>query len=471
MNLAAIVDAHNAESVAVIYGGSRITYGQFRDDVAAARGALRASGVGRADRVAICTSDSYQLLIGAFASWADGALAVPLNAHAPDAELRREIDAVSARYLWGDARDVGAKSIRREGAPVTEPPSDLPASEPALALFTSGTAGAPRAALLSHGNVLSNLRQVRQHAGGAAAMGAGDAVLCAIPLFHIFGLSAVAGAALNAGARLVLFDRFEPAAVIDAVAAHSVTVLPAVPAMWHALLHAPGAGTALRAIRLAGSGAAHLPVDLAREARDQFGLDIKEGYGLTETAPIVAMAAGTAAPLGSVGRPLPGVELRLVDQSGNDVLIGDEGEVWVRGPNVFSGYLDDPEATSQVFTRGWLRTGDIATVDSNGFLYIVDRIKHLIIVSGFNVFPAEVEDAIARHPAVREVAVVGEPDTRTGEAVHAYVVATGPLTEAEVRDHAAAALARYKCPTRVSFVASLPHGATGKVRRSDLPRL
>jgi long-chain acyl-CoA synthetase len=234
----------------------------------------------------------------------------------------------------------------------------------------------------------------------------------------------------------------------------------------------PGADRdAMRSVRLAISGAAKLPEEVAAAFTARFGVPVFEGYGLTEAGPVVTTGVGDLPRPGSVGVPVPGVEVRLVDADGDDVEAGDPGEIWVRGPNVFAGYWQDPEATARVLTPdGWLRTGDVAVADADGWLYLVDRRKDLIIVSGFNVYPAEVEEVLRAHPRIAEAAVVGEPDPYSGEAVKAFVVpvAGTHLDEDEVIAHCASRLARYKCPTRVAFVEALPRNAVGKALRRAL---
>jgi long-chain acyl-CoA synthetase len=225
-------------------------------------------------------------------------------------------------------------------------------------------------------------------------------------------------------------------------------------------------------VRLATSGAAPLPEETAAGFQRRFGVPIRQGYGLTEAAPVVssALPEGPDKPT-SIGLPMPGVEVRLVDEGGDDALAGDAGEIWVRGPNVFSGYWENPDATAAALTAdGWLRTGDVAVTDDDGWLYIVDRAKDLIIVSGFNVYPAEVEDALLEHPGIAGVAVVGVAHPHSGETVKAFVVAEPGrlLEEDEVIEFCASRLARYKCPTKVMFVESLPQGLGGKVLRRAL---
>jgi long-chain acyl-CoA synthetase len=323
--------------------------------------------------------------------------------------------------------------------------------------------------MLSHGNLRSNFEQ---SGGGGVRERSDDVILGIVPLYHILGLNGVLGLALFTGATIVLIERFDPASALEAVQRHHVTIVAGPPTMWSAWAELPDApADAMASVRLAVSGAAKLPIEVAEKVAARFGVHIWEGYGLTETAPVVATSVGTGAPPGSIGRPVPGVEIRLVDSDGDDVLIGDAGEVWVRGPNVFKGYWEDPEATRSALTPdGWLRTGDLACVDDDGFLFLVDRAKDIIIVSGFNVYPAEVEEVLAEHPAVESCAVVGVAHPHTGEAVKAYVVprAGRAVEEDELIDWCRARIARYKCPTKIMFVDELPQGVVGKVLRRQL---
>jgi long-chain acyl-CoA synthetase len=324
--------------------------------------------------------------------------------------------------------------------------------------------------MLTHGNLSANLDQGL--ANPARPHGVDEVALAVLPLFHVFGLNAVLGLTLRIGGTVVLVERFDPHSTLAAVAEHGVTVLSGVPTMWAAWAGLPDAEPgALASVRDAVSGAAPLDPAVRRTVRDRFGLDLTEGYGLTEASPAVTSGLGHDAPDGSIGVPLPGVQVRLVDTEGQDALVGDPGEIWVRGPNVFAGYWDDPEATAAALTPdGWLRTGDTAVVDDDGFLWLVDRTKDVIIVSGFNVFPGEVEDVLAMHPAVEAAAVVGVPHPHSGEGVRAYVVVRdgAHVDEDALVEHACRHLARYKCPSSIAFVDDLPHGLTGKLLRRAL---
>lgn len=357
-----------------------------------------------------------------------------------------------------------ASLLESEPAPIV----DVDGDDIAVMMFTSGTAGSPRAAMLSHANLLTNVQQgvsARDHTHE------GDVVYGVLPLFHIFGLNVVLGVSFTVGATVLLVQRFDPATAVESIVQRGVTVVPGAPSMWVAFSHFDELpDDSFASVRLALSGAARLPKVASDRMRERFGLSIYEGYGLTEASPVVTSSAGLECRPGSVGRLLVGQEMRLVDDDGDDVPVGDAGEIWVRGANVFHGYFEDPEATERVLNDGWLLTGDIGMVDDDGYLYLVDRAKDLIIVSGFNVFPAEVEEVLQGHPAVAEVGVLGVPHPHKGEAVKAFVVlAPGhDVDEDTLIDYACDYLARYKCPTKVIFVDQLPRNAAGKLVRREL---
>jgi long-chain acyl-CoA synthetase len=495
MNLAGIIDPHPAASAALVSGsGQVITYGGLRRAVVAEQARLVAAGIQPDDRIAIISANDPAFVVAYLAVLRAGAVAVPLNIVSPTVELQRELEQVDvAAILVGPGGTHVAGAVENltgvrvltisgpeaaepagEGEPELDPLGAVErgADDLAALLFTAGTAGSPRAAMLTHGNLLANLDQVQRHPG--RAVDASDRVLAVLPLCHIFGLNAVLGEALSVGASVVLLDRFEPSRTLDLIAEHQVTIVIGAPTLFAALTAAPSAvEQPLASARFAFSGAAPLALEVADAWQKRFGLPLRQGYGLTEAAPVVTTAVmDEPARPGSIGVPLPGVELRLVDDDGEEALAGDPGEIWVKGPNVFPGYWHDPEATRAAFSEdGWLRTGDIAVVGDDGELAIVDRAKDLIIVSGFNVYPAEVEEALAEHPAVADVAVVGDTDAYRGELVHAFVVlntATPATTAAELKDWCATRLARYKCPTEITFLSSLPHGLAGKLLRRSL---
>jgi long-chain acyl-CoA synthetase len=497
MNLASILDGHPDDAVALVSRGRTTTYGELRSQVAGLRTSLVRLGLAPGDRVALLCANNWFFVVGWFAALGAGAEVVPLNPGSPAAELERQLAETETRVVI--AGPTGAESYRgvdrlavpvehlfvsegstvdgseplealfhAEGEPV--PVVDRSPDDVALLMYTAGTSGAPKAAILTHGNLRSNLDQADRVPG--RSLTPDDVCLGLLPLFHIFGLNVVLDGAMQKGASVVLVERFDPVDTLRTVAEHGVTVLAAAPPVYVAWATMPGAdGDALRTVRIAASGAAKLPEEVAKAFEDRFDVTIAEGYGLTEASPIVTTSVGRDARFGSIGVPIPGVEVRLVDEDGEDVVEGDPGEIWVRGPNVFKGYLHDAETTARVLTPdGWLRTGDVAVADDDGWLWLVDRRKDLVIVSGFNVYPAEVEDVLRRHPGVADAAVIGEPDPYSGERVKAFVVeeAGVHLEEDELIDYALQYLARYKAPARVDVVDEIPRNAGGKALRRAL---
>lgn len=495
MNLATIIEDHPSDDVAIVSRGRSTTYGELRGQAAALRGGLTGLGLEPGDRVGIVAGNNWYFVASYLAVLGAGLVAVPLNPSNPQAALVHELNAVGARAaIVGPSARAAFEGLDRSQVPTLEhlvgagfdlpggmslddllvaepaPVVDREPSDVAVLMFTSGTAGAPRAAMLTHGNLLVNIRQTLAAADDVQRRD--DVAFGLLPLFHIFGLNVVLGGTLAAGSRVVLIERFDPISALETIELHGITLVSGPPTMWAAFAGLPGTDpAAFRTVRTAVSGAAKLPVEVAQAVEARYGLHLQEGYGLTEASPVVCSPSGTDAPAGSVGIPVPGVELRLVDLEGNDVLVGDTGEVWVRGPNVFAGYWEDQESTERVLTPdGWLRTGDMAVVDDDGYLFIVDRAKDLIIVSGFNVFPAEVEEVLLEHPAIESCAVVGVPHPHTGESVKAYVKPR-PGTSVEEDDviaFCAERLARYKCPNKVWFVEDIPQGLGGKVLRRVL---
>jgi long-chain acyl-CoA synthetase len=452
VNVAEIIDPHPEGAAALLDGGRTVTYGELRARAAEVRTALADLGVGPGDRVALALGNTWEFPAAFLAVVGMGAVAVPLNPSSPAPERDRQLAAVGARTVLDALPPGTGRQPPLPAAPAA--PGDL-----ACLLFTAGTAGSPKAAMLTHGNLLANQAQMQAHP--RRALVPGDVSLASLPLHHIYGLNVVLLLSLRAGAAVALVGHFDAAAPLPV----GVTVVAAVPAMWRDWLAQPGP---FPPVRLALSGAAALGAGLAAAWRER-GVVVHEGYGLTEAGPAVTSSAGDDPPRdGSIGLPLPGVEVRLVGPDGDDVLAGDPGELWVRGPNVFAGYWEDPAATRAVITRdGWLRTGDVAVAE-DGWLYLVDRATDVINVSGFNVYPGEVEAVLTEHPGITAAAVVGAPHPHSGETVTAYVIAAAPLAAAEVIAFCAAHLARYKCPTVVTFVDALPEGTAGKLLRRSL---
>ncbi len=494
VNFADVISTHAPDAPAFISRGDTTTWGELRDQVAALRGGLAGLGVGPGQRVALVCANNWYFVASYLASLGVGATVVPLNPQSPAPELAREIEQVGARVviagptgrrnlqqlapeelarlevvvLCGEASIPGSVSLDDLLSADPVDIVDCPSDTPAALLFTSGTAGSRKAAILTHANLKAAAETVLSSPG---RLGSQDRAYGILPLYHVFGLAVLLGAALMGGSSVLLVERFDPDAALESIAHWGLTVVLGPPAMWAALAAQPGAAPdALASVRVAVSGAARLPVSVATAVHEKFGIELAEGYGLTETTSVAASASGLGAPAGSIGRPLTGVEMRLVDSEGDDVYVGDEGEILVKGPTVFAGYWDDPEATQSVLTaEGWLHTGDVGLIDDDGWLYLVDRLKDLIIVSGLNVHPAEVESVLREHPAVVEAAVVGVAHPHTGEAVRAYVVVgQGGAEENDVIEFVGERLARYKCPSKINFVEEIPTGMGGKILRREL---
>lgn len=486
------------ERVAIRWQDRTITYAELEGRVSAAAGGLQHLGVEPGDRVGLMLGNTPPFVEAFLGALRAGAVVVPINTGLTGPEVAQILADCSARVLVvaGSAHGVldevraGAPDLRhvvmagpREGieqvpqtwvglvgaehpyGPVDRDPDDV-----AALVYTSGTTGRPKGAMLTHRNLEANQDQAL---GTSLGIREGDVVLAVLPLFHIYAMNVGLGSTVRVGATLLLAERFDAVATLEAVEADGVTVILGAPPMYVAWLNTPGVEDVdLSSVRVAVSGAAPLPGSVLERFRDHLGITIWEGYGLTEAAPAVTSnVVGGAVRPGSVGPALPGVEIRLVDERGRDPEPGDPGEVWVRGPNVFAGYWQDPEATAEALTDdGWLRTGDVGVLDDDGYLHLVDRKEDLIIVSGFNVYPREVENVLDRHPKVVQSGVVGAPHPYTGEAVKAFVVpVTGSdLTEDEIVSWCQRHLARFKCPETVKLVAALPHTATGKVLRREL---
>ncbi len=485
MNLAALLLASadsRPESISVIEGERYVTSSELRGLASAFGVALSAAGVAVGDRVAIASGNDLAFVVTYLGALWVGAIAVPLNPQAPSVAVAEELERVGAKILvCGRAGSihlglVGAVSFEElmqsgESAPSASVSAvEREDSDVAVLLYTSGTAGAQRAAMLTHGHLASNIKQVLDDTG--LAITSDDLSLGALPFFHVFGLNVVLGVTLVAGGAVVLIDPFTAPEAIDLIRQHSITVVAGVPVMFDAFSAADSQlGENLGSVRLAVSGAATLSAKSSAAFTQRYGVTIHEGYGLTEASPIVtSTASGGAARIGSIGPSVPGVEVRLVGPDGTDVSAGDPGEIWVRGPNVFAGYWGDLEATQRVLTDGWLHTGDVAVSDEDGYLSLVDRLKDLIIVSGFNVYPAEVEDVLRTHASVVDCAVAAIPDERSGEAVGAWVVLEkGERVDLDsLRRHVGSRLARYKIPSKFTFVDELPRSEAGKLLRRAL---
>jgi long-chain acyl-CoA synthetase len=442
-----------------------MTWAEFDRRVNAVAAGLSAHGLLAGHRVAICGTNSIEFVVAYFATLRAGYVAVPINPESTISELRRMINDCGARVLFSAASQpiegVHEIALTPKGLDELSDPTAEPVSSPrdpealAVLLYTAGSSGEPKAAMLSHRALLSHLHNV----AALEILDRDDVVLAMLPLFHVFGLNAVLGTSVLYGARLVIMDGFE--GFVEVLAAEKITNLPVVPPMLARILDDERAVASLGSVTRVVSGAAPLSTDLRDRFTAHTGLTVEQGYGLTEAGPGVTVTIGTdALGHGHVGRPLPGVEVRI----GDGTEPTEPGEIWIRGANVFSGYWPDRDGGPD--QDGWFATGDVGYM-IDGELFLVDRSRELIIVNGFNVYPAEVEEAIAELPEVESVAVIGRPHWRTGEQVVAFVTGAG-LGVATINEHCASRLAKFKRPSLVWVVDELPRGITGKVRKGVL---
>ena len=446
--------------------GGWMSAAELEDASRTVAGRLREAGLRPGDRMLFSAGTSLRLVIAHVAALRAGIVVVPANTAYRDRELAHLVaDSAPAAALLDDPqRAEWARAAAAGKLLVVGPQVDLPDGEPgqldlarpedpALIGYTSGTTGLPKGAVLSHANLLAGSRAV----GVAWRWNADDRLVLALPLFHSHGLCVGLHGTLLAGASAVLLARFDVDAVLDAAAEHAATLFFGVPTMYQRLGRSARVSELSR-LRLCVSGSAPLPAELHRAITDGSGQEVLERYGMTETLMNVSNPYDGERRPGSVGLPLPGVAVRLLD-----------GEILVRGPNVFGGYWGRPDATAESFIDGWFRTGDLGGLDPDGYLRILGRSKELIITGGLNVYPREVEDVLLSHPDVVEVAVLGTPSDEWGEVVTAFVVSSAERPAAEpLLQFAAERLAGFKRPRRVQFVDSLPRNALGKVLKHEL---
>jgi fatty-acyl-CoA synthase len=477
------------ERTALHFEGRDWTYGQMQGEIEGAASRLAALGVAKGDRVAFLGHNQPMFLFAMFACARLGAIFVPLNFRLTGAELAFMIGDSGACALIVDethrptiAPQLPSLSSLRCVLAAEQPALWLAGEAPAapqvaasendvaVIMYTSGTTGRPKGAMLTHGNIWWN------NASGMHTLDVlgDDVTLVAAPIFHIGGLNVTTLTALQKGALVVLHRTFDPGRALADIAAHRATSMFGVPAMFLFMAHHPAFATAdLSSLRLLIVGGAPCPLPLLKTYLGR-GVSMQQGYGLTETSPMVSFLAPEYAltKVGSSGRTPMFVDVRIVASSGEVVTTpGAQGEILVRGPNVFKGYWGLAEATAKAIDRdGWFHTGDAGFLDEQGFLTISDRIKDMIITGGENVYPAEVESELMRHPAIAEVGVIGEPDAHWGERIVA-VAALKPgaaLTLEELREFAGERLAGYKLPRRLELVSALPRNATGKILKYQL---
>ncbi|TQC42969.1 long-chain fatty acid--CoA ligase [Rhodococcus sp. WS4] len=509
VSLVDALEAVDPSSIAIDFFEATLSYGELDRLTRSVAHGLTARGVSPGDRVGVLFQNDPEYLVALFAAWRAGATVVPLSPMLRPREIATVLSDAGVRVVI--CLKSLAAAVTASGAPLdllvttserwavsalTGPstPSPRPDISGAVLLedlaqgsdraplvspamddiavlnYTSGTTGPPKGAMVSHRHLATAGTLWR----GMFDIGRDDVVLGLSPLFHISGMVGHIAAAVGAGAPLVLMHRFDPRTVLDACLRTGATTTAGPITAYVALLRAGASHRELGTLTKAASGGAAVPASVAARFTDATGVRIHQGYGLTESTGIVAgTPIGVQAPVDgdsgalAVGKAVSGTEIRIVDEDGRPVASGARGEIVVRGPQVIRGYWNRPDETAHAIRDGWLHTGDIGILDDHGWLFVVDRLKDLIVASGFKVWPGEVEEALHRHPDVAEVAVVGEPDDYRGETVVAHVSLTpgASVTEVGLAAHCRAELAAYKCPTRFVVHDELPKSATGKILR------
>jgi len=492
MNLAASLArnaADNPDRVAIHLGDQTTSYGELDDQSARVAGLLAARGIAPGTPIGIMLPNVPEFASVYYGILRTGAVVVPMNPLLKAREIAYYLGDSGAPVIFAwhvtapeveiGAKEAGAEAILVDPATfpdilATASPApqvvDRAAYDTAVVLYTSGTTGHPKGAELTHANLINN---VEVSAADLFQLGPDDLIFGGLPLFHAFGQTCTLNAAIMTGASLTVLPRFDAAKALGILADERVTIFAGVPTMFSALLHVPDRSDYdVSALRLCISGGAAMPVEVLRQFEDQFDCIVLEGYGLSETSPVASFNhPDRERKPGSIGTPIRGVEMRVVDAAGAEVPQGEVGEIAIRGHNIMKGYLNKPDATAEaVSADGWFRTGDIGRVDADGYYYIVDRKKDLIIRGGYNIYPREIEEVLYEHPEVAEAAVVGMPHPELGEEVGAAVALKpgATVTPDELRSYVKSQVAAYKYPRRVWIVDALPKGPTGKILKKEI---
>jgi long-chain acyl-CoA synthetase len=464
-----------------------LTYGEFRDAALKVAASLQARGIAPGDRVGLVLPNVLSFPVTFYGALLAGAAVVPMNPLLKAREVEYYLRDSGARLVVAlepsaepvveAAGTVGIEAVTvgpaRPDALMGDAPLDAAVErsgdDPAVILYTSGTTGQPKGAELTHANLAGNARTTAETLLESTP---DDVIMGCLPLFHVFGLTCGLNASVLRGSLLTLLPRFDGAKALSVIERDKVTIFEGVPTMFAGMLHSPDAGTHdVSSLRLCVSGGSAMPVEVMRSFEEKFGCIVLEGYGLSETSPVASFNHPHAERKpGSIGTPIAGVEMRLVDDDGKDVPAGEVGEIAIRGENVMKGYWQRPEETAKSIPDGWFRTGDLARQDDDGYFFIVDRKKEMIIRGGYNVYPREIEEALYEHPAVAEAACIGIAHPELGEEVGA-AVALKPGASAEVdelREFVKARVAAYKYPRHLWLVDALPKGPTGKILRRSV---
>ncbi len=479
--------AQHADRPAVQLDGLVLSYSELRAAAGRATSLLSSAGVEPGDRVAIMLPNVPAFPIAFYGALGAGAIVVPMNPLLKSREIAFYLGDSGAKVLlaWHAVAAEAAMGAAAAGVQVIKvdepdaagllagltavPARPARAADDAVILYTSGTTGRPKGAELTHAGLTRNAALT---ATTLIAAEPGQVVMGCLPLFHVFGLTCALNASIAGGSALTLLPRFDPGRALEIIGRDEVTIFEGVPTMYAAMLHHQASSLAdTSSLRVCVSGGAAMPVEVMRGFERAFGCMILEGYGLSETSPVASFnQPGQVRKPGSIGTPVQDVEMRVVDADGAELPAGEIGEIVIRGHGVMKGYWRNPDATAETIRDGWLSTGDLARVDEDGYFYIVDRKKDLIIRGGFNVYPREVEEVLYEHPAVAEAAVIGLPEPDLGEEIGA-AVALKPgagATPAELRAFVKDRIAPYKYPRYVWIVPGLAKGPSGKILRREV---
>ena len=480
--------AEHPEVIACKLDDAAFNYGLLDQASARVCAMLKSKGVGQGDRVGIMLPNVPYFPAVYSGVLRAGAVVVPMNVLLKGREVGYYLSDAGAKVLFAwhgfiDAAQAGAdeaggvevvpvKPGEIEGLIFAHEPDDSVAEkegdDTAVILYTSGTTGKPKGAELTH----ANLRRNVDCAVNLFDLGVGDVIFAGLPLFHSFGQTCTMNAAVRGGATITLLPRFDPGKALEVMQRDKCTVFEGVPTMYGALLHHPDcADYDVSTLRVCASGGASMPVEVMRGFEQAFSCKVLEGYGLSETSPVASFNhPDRERKPGSIGTPLEGVQMKVADGAREEVATGEVGEILIKGHNVMKGYWNKPEATAEAIKDGWFATGDMAKVDEDGYFFIVDRKKELIIRGGYNVYPREVEEVLYEHPRIREAAVVGLPDDEWGEEIGAAVVLHDgeELSPQEVSDYVKERIAAYKYPRVVWFLEELPKGPTGKILKREI---
>ena len=478
------------EKIALIFEDKYFTYKQLDQLANRVANGLHGLGIKKGDRVALFLPNIPEFVISYLGILKIGAVTVSVNVMLKSAEVSYILSECAAKaiittesqskhVLEADLPELQhiliAEGSAEKGISLAQLLASASSSahavemdrySPACIVYTSGTTGFPKGATLSHGNVISNMYSHNRCCG----MQPDDRLLLYLPLFHCFGQNAILNAGLNVCATIILQRRFDQEQVLNAIVTHKVTMFFGVPTIFIKLLNTNTSDCNFESLRYYFSAAAPMPIEVAQNWQAKYGKVIHEGYGLSETSPCSCYNHDLKYKLGSIGTPIENVEMKIVDSDGHQVQPGELGEIVIRGPNVMLGYWNRPFETAEVIKNGWFHTGDIGRTDEDGFFYIVDRLKDMVNVSGFKVYPTEVENVIYQHPAVAEAAIYGVPDALKGEIVKANIVLKEghAITEEQIIEFCSRRIAAYKIPRVINFVDSIPKNPTGKVLKRVL---